>query len=289
MSQSPACERLLVVRKSRRLPMKLFFSATSVSPWCSPLSRLRPAAVWLGKACLGLLFPPRCACCDAELDSDDGRPLLCADCCRQFGPEVFSGCRRCGASIAEGSTTGADCPHCRGVRLHFDGVIPLGAYQGKLREAVLRMKRLSHEPLSVAVGKFLAARRAVDLTQFKPDVIVPIPMHWRRRLGRGINNPEILAECLARHLRVSVARRTLVRCRHTQPQKDLLPKERFRNVRGAFRIRRKDLRRWQGSHVLLVDDILTTGATCSEAASVLKEAGVKAVAVAVVAKAQRGM
>jgi predicted amidophosphoribosyltransferase len=79
--------------------------------------------------------------------------------------------------------------------------------------------------------------------------------------------------------------RTLVRCRYTNPQKDLLPRERFRNVRGAFRLRRSDRHRWQNSRLLLVDDILTTGATCSEAARILKQSGAAAVAVAVVARA----
>jgi len=79
--------------------------------------------------------------------------------------------------------------------------------------------------------------------------------------------------------------RSLVRCRYTGPQKDLLPRERFRNVRGAFRLHRADPTRWQNSRLLLVDDILTTGATCSEVAGLLKQAGAAAVAVAVVARA----
>jgi ComF family protein len=161
----------------------------------------------------------------------------------------------------------------------------LGAYAEGLRQAVVRMKRRSGELLSRAVGQWLAERRGDELAQFRADLIVPVPMHWRRRLTRGANSPEILAQCLGRRLKVPVAR-LLVRRRHTRPQKDLLPRERFQNVRGAFRLRRFARSLPEGSHVLLVDDILTTGATCSEAAGVLKRAGAAAVAVAVVARAQ---
>jgi ComF family protein len=109
-------------------------------------------------------------------------------------------------------------------------------------------------------------------------------MHWAKRLFRGVNSTELMADCLGRKLGVPVVR-SVVRSRYTGPQKDLLPRERFRNVRGAFRLRRSDRQRWQDSRLLLVDDILTTGATCSEVARLLKQAGAAAVAVVVVARA----
>jgi ComF family protein len=167
-------------------------------------------------------------------------------------------------------------------------VIPLGAYDGELRDAVLKTKRLLHENVSIALGHLLAHRRKGAIADFGPDLIVPIPMHWRRRFRRGTNSPEVLARCLGKHLGVPVAVGLLVRTRNTKPQMELLPGERFHNVRGAFRVRR--VRRWRlkGSRILLLDDILTTGATCSEAADVLKRSGAAAVAAAVIAKAQFG-
>jgi ComF family protein len=116
------------------------------------------------------------------------------------------------------------------------------------------------------------------------ELIVPVPMFWARRLARGTNSPEIVADCLGRSLGVPVGRRVLCRCRNTMPQAGLLPRERFRNVRGAFRVRAGY--HLDGRRVLLVDDILTTGATCSEAAKVLKQAGATLVAAVVVARAQ---
>ena len=162
--------------------------------------------------------------------------------------------------------------------------MPLGVYEDRLRDAILNAKRPAHEPLTMALGGLLAHRWQEELLQFRPDVIVPVPMYWLRRLLRGVNSPEILSAELSRVLGTPVAR-LLIRQRNTLPQKELLPRERFKNVRGAFRLRGKRIARLEGSRVLLVDDILTTGATCSEAARVLKQAGVAAVAVAVVARA----
>jgi ComF family protein len=176
------------------------------------------------------------------------------------------------------------CPACKDFLLKFDSVYPLGRYEGPLRNVVLKTKRSSAEAMSLAVGRLLAMRLGDKIRDFRPDVVAPIPMHWTRRLWRGTNSPELLAECLSRKLGMPVLR-TLRRRRYTSPQKDLPPRERFQNVRDAFALSRWRRQRWKDARVLLVDDILTTGATCSEAAGLLKRAGAAAVAVAVVARA----
>jgi len=146
------------------------------------------------------------------------------------------------------------------------------------------MKHPQHENLALAMGRLLGQKRFSELDELEAEIIVPVPMYWKRRLRRGTNSAELLARCLGRKLGLPVRRRLLVRCKNTQPQSELSAKKRFSNMRGAFRVRLpqqlKDVR------VLLVDDVLTTGATCSEAAAVLKKAGAAMVAVAVVARAQ---
>jgi ComF family protein len=257
--------------------------------------RLRTGAAWLGRGLVDLVYPPVCVLCNAALPPDRLSRLLCEPCGRRLAPEEWGGCRRCGAIQPDGLERPETCPSCRKHPRHFDAAFPLGAYEGELREVVLRTKRLSHESLTKALGRLLAERRGAELAQFRPDLIVPIPMHWWRRLWRGVNNTEILAEELGRRLGKPVERRLLVRRRPTRPQKDLLLPERFANLRNAFRLRRGHPQagarqagapaRWQDSHILLVDDILTTGATSSEAARVFKQAGAGAVAVAVLARA----
>jgi ComF family protein len=238
----------------------------------------------LATAELNLLVPPRCACCDADLPSSaDGLPL-CADCRLVLAPESWPCCPRCGAVGSDQGEPPGGCRLCRNAGLRFDAVVALGGYHAELRKVVLRMKRRSGEPLSAAMGRLLALCRGPQLTEARPDLILPVPMYWTRRLGRGTNSAEILAERLGRFLRIPVCRRVLFRCRNTLPQASLSPPERIRNVRGAFRVRAGY--HLEGLRILLVDDILTTGATCSEAARMLKQAGAATVAAAVVARAQ---
>jgi ComF family protein len=250
------------------------------------IARLRPMAELrkFSRGLLDLALPPRCLRCDDDLISP-GDISLCLKCIQLIAPELPDGCRRCGAVLPDGFEVSDRCPSCEGYVLKFDAVYPLGRYDGALKEVVLKTKRLSSEALSLTVGRLLATRLRDKIVQFAPQAVVPIPMHWARRLKRGVNSPELLAECLGKTLGIPVLR-TLRRRRYTSPQKDLLPKERFRNVRGAFGMRQLYASRLRGARVLLVDDILTTGATCSEAAKLLKQAGAAAVAVAVVARAE---
>ena len=146
------------------------------------------------------------------------------------------------------------------------------------------MKSRRGERLAAAMGQLLVHWRGRQLTDLGAQLVVPIPMHWSRRLERGINSPEILAHCLGRHLGIPVRRRLLVQTRRTALQATLKPGQRFQNIRGAFGLRSKC--RLEGVSVLLVDDVLTTGATGSEAAKVLKRAGAAHVAVAALARGQ---
>ncbi|MCE5267533.1 MAG: ComF family protein [Planctomycetaceae bacterium] len=234
-----------------------------------------------------LLFPPQCLYCGGELReqvADGGKSPFCGACLAGFGALDWHACPRCGHELPQDGGSDADgCSNCKGRRLRFDTVVALGRYHGGLREGVLRMKRPAHDALSLGLGRLLAERRREHLAAFHADLIVPVPMFWRRHLGRGKNSPEVLAGCLANSLRIPMRRSLLVRCRNTLPQSGLAPSRRLTNVRGAFRVRRPAAVR--NARVLLVDDVLTTGATCNEAAKMLKQAGATAVAVAVVARA----
>jgi ComF family protein len=249
--------------------------------WIRPIQNF---ACRLTGACCGLLYPPRCVYCGADLFGHQHVWLLCGDCLAKLGPEQWRGCRRCGGEVRDDPPASDGCESCRNTTMWFDSVTPLGNYHAGLREVVLRMKQTAHDPLTTAIGHLLANRRQEHLTDARPDVIVPIPMFWSRRLRRGKNSPETLARCLAKSLGVPMRTSILARRRNTLPQAGLAPSRRFENVRGAFRVRRPDA--VQGVRVLLVDDVLTTGATCSEAAKMLKRAGAAMVAVAVVARAQ---
>jgi len=259
------------------------FQSLRVGSIVSGLRSVAPVLQQFGRGLLDLALPPRCLHCDDDLPQASDI-LLCLKCLQLIAPELPECCRRCGAVLPAESMPAGCCPACKEFRLVFDAVFPLGRYDGALRDVVLKTKRASSDAWSLAVGRLLAKRLGDKIVQFRPDAVVPIPMHWMRRLLRGVNSPELFAECLGKSLKTPVLG-TLRRRRYTSPQKDLSPRERFRNVRGAFGLARWRQQRWQDSRVLLVDDILTTGATCSEAAGLLKQAGAEAVAVAVVARA----
>jgi ComF family protein len=193
-------------------------------------------------------------------------------------------CRRCGASLTRQSDRLDGCEQCEHDRLHFAEVVRLGRYQGPLRTAVLRIKRPRDQALSVALARWLASHREPALAALRADVVVPVPMHWRRRAWRGGNSPEILAHWIGGQLRLPVAGHLLARRRATRQQMTLSPPERRTNVRGAFRAAgHRDL---VGARVLVVDDIMTTGATAGETARMLVDAGASFVAVAVLARAE---
>jgi ComF family protein len=178
-----------------------------------------------------------------------------------------------------------DCPECERHSFRFHRVVALGAYRGALRRAVIRMKRFAEFPLSFAVGGLLATRLAERLVDDRPDVIVPIPKYWLRRLMLGTNTSEVLAEAIGqRHSRpVAMALRS---ARLTSKQSLLGVEQRRRNIAGSLRVARGyDL---AGANVLVVDDTMTSGATANEAARVLRRAGARQVVIGVVARAMPG-
>jgi ComF family protein len=191
-------------------------------------------------------------------------------------------CRRCGAPVEHPAEDFDGCAHCRRRRFKFSAVYALGIYEGKLRMAILRMKRYRANSLRMAVARLLADQLAPRIADEPLDVVLPVPMHWTRRLFNGINSPEVFATRLAGQLDLPVRCDLLRRRRSTQLQAPLSIPQRKANVRGAFSLTRgTDVR---DARILLVDDVLTTGATCQEVARTLRAAGAKRVIAAVVGR-----
>jgi ComF family protein len=254
------------------------------------------AAKVAGGGLADLLFPPSCVSCNAELNesTEAGRDArLCDTCLDEM--EIFSEpmCLLCGAPVpgigADGDQVAtkprarAACYRCGGRKLWFDQTVAVGHYDGRLRDIILHMKRAEGDALSLAMGRLFCEKRGQFLAEVRADVVVPIPLHWRRRLAHRTNSAGVLAEVMAGKLRVPLAERLLRRSRYTVRQTDVTPSDRWKNVRRAFVARAGY--HLKAAHVLLVDDVLTTGATCSEAARALRQAGATRVTVAVIARA----
>jgi predicted amidophosphoribosyltransferase len=228
-----------------------------------------------------LLLPPACTACGAVLSPRSRQPLFCDACREVLGASPGPLCPRCASPLGP-TERGDDCFRCRDRRYHFAAATALGVYRGPLRDAVIRMKQLCHEPLTLAMGHLLAERQREWVSQHRPDLLLPMPTHWFKRLVRGVNGPDLLAESLGERLEIPAFMDLLLCRRRTRKQGTLLPSERLVNVRDAFRVSADyDV---TGATVLLVDDIMTTGASASEAARTLRRAGAGCVLVVLVAR-----
>jgi ComF family protein len=243
---------------------------------------LRGLAV-LARGVTQLVFPNSCLICDApEADRDDFRHGLCSDCRRAVTSDHLPACPRCAITIGPHAETEGGCSACRGESLGFDSAIRLGPYTGRLRDAVLRTKSGTGEALAEMLGRVYWEAACARLGVAGVDVVVPVPLHWRRRWARGYNQTAAVARELAAGLGVACDPRALRRVRHTPQQLQPSASARRENVRGAFRVgRRASL---GGKRILLVDDVMTTGSTAAEAARTLRAGGAEWVLVAVVAR-----
>lgn len=240
------------------------------------------AIVWTALSDLSdLVWPRSCALCSAAIEPPDPDRCICAACRATVLGDRRPTCPRCSSTVGPHTDVSSGCPSCQKLKFHFSGVTRLGEYDGLLRLAILRMKHDRGELLAERVGELYGVDRRANLLDHNPDVIVPIPLHWVRRWKRGYDQAAAIAGGLARNLQVESRPGSLVRVRPTAHQAGLSATARWENVRGAFRLAR--FARVREKRVLLVDDVLTTGATADAAARVLLAAGAAQVTVAVLA------
>jgi len=226
-----------------------------------------------------LAYPDLCLFCRDLHDDPDAD--FCPKCLSAFTCDPEATCPRCASTVAPQADVTGGCVRCRDVAFHFDSSARMNEYKPPISDAVIRMKRLPGDILAECLAKVWAETMAPKLRALNPAVVVPVPLHWRRRLWRGFNGPAIFAHALATRLRVPCRPRLLRRTRATPSQTTLTPAQRRENVKNAFAVRN-----WSGlagKTVILIDDVLTTGSTTSEAAKALKAAGAAAVHVAVIA------
>lgn len=247
----------------------------------SILSAAGRSARWLSRGLLDLVLPTVCPGCSARTAGGDAFCEPCAADLLQYVSMPY--CPRCGSTIGPNLPTDIEsCLACPQPLPRFARVVRLGPYAGPLRTFVRSLKYRRRQSGLGPVSRMLA--EAVGARLEPPvEAVVPVPAHWRRRLERGHDHSRTLAASIARRLSVPLGD-DLVRSRSTPPQAHLSRTQRFRNVRGCFAVRRGS--QLGGAHLLLVDDVTTTGATASEAARTLLRAGAERVSLAVVAKAE---
>lgn len=243
------------------------------------------------EALLDPVYPPSCAACGGSLIGDGGEFIfpsrlaapLCPECRKETTARFETLCPKCAGSRFYVSGE-KNCRSCRGKKFRFGRVVALGPYQGVLRSAILRMKSARNALDAVAFARLLVETRRELLLDSDPTRVLSVPSHFFRRLVRGVDSAHDLAEEIAARLNLPYDARALRRIRWTERQAGLRKNDRYANVAGAFAVAHPD--RISGGRFLLVDDILTTGATANEVTRVLLEAGAKSVSVAVLARAE---
>lgn len=240
------------------------------------VARLPGLSVFSG---LPAIFDRRCAACNHIISGGKAAGRLCSDCAQKLAPRDCGFCKLCGLPFADGSTSLGPCQACLMQKPPWGTVYFLGSYQELLQELVLGLKFHSALFAAPLLGGLLAARIS-EQAEHGYDLIVPVPLHTRRLKERGYNQSLELARPIARKLATPLEPNLLLRTRHGVPQAQLNQKERRKAVKGAFIVNGS----LSGERVLLVDDVMTTGATITECVCCLLGAGAGAVDVALAAR-----
>jgi ComF family protein len=221
-----------------------------------------------------------CVLCDT-----DDRAAVCSACAKSLArPDVAASCRVC---CVPGSSN-AVCGQCLAHAPYFDATVAAFHYQFPLDRLVQSFKFRADLKLANFFAAYLAAAVSASYTpgegRARPDFLVALPLARQRLTERGFNQSALLADGVASRLGFTVAHDAMLRVRDTPPQSGLSRDARIKNIRGAFDCG-VDL---AGRHIAIVDDVMTTGATLSEAAKVLKKAGAATVEAWVLSRATLG-
>jgi ComF family protein len=236
----------------------------------------------IGRALLDLVYPQDCISCGMGPILSDGS-CLC-DACSAALPRIGQWqCPHCGDELGPYAVGESACRSCDLHRArYFRGATAVCRYEDVPRQMVWKLKYRGDLRAVPWMGRRLYGK-LVEKDWFRQvEALIPVPLHWRRRVERRFNQSELLAREISRLADKEVLPRALRRRKHTRPQAELDRARRVENVEGLFRVRRGQ--RVKGRVVLLVDDVMTTCATAEACSRALLEGGTKAVYVAVYAR-----
>ncbi|MCA3254991.1 MAG: ComF family protein [Alphaproteobacteria bacterium] len=246
----------------------------------SAAARIAATVRRLAAGALDLVLPPRCPACGTIVDADG---VFCAGCWPTLDFITPPMCAACGDPFEVPQPAGALCGACLASPPPYVARAPF-AYAGAARAAVLALKHGDRQHLAPMMAGHMR-RAAGELAE--GATLVPVPLHRWRLWRRGYNQAADLARALAQATDAPLAVDALVRRKATRPSQGMNPAERRDNLRGAFVVPPGRRAQVAGRRILLVDDVLTTGATAAACARALRRAGAVSVGVVSFARVVR--
>ena len=230
-----------------------------------------------------LVFPDDCRLCEQPLTNISRIPVCpaCLALPKPLEAEFF--CRACRTPFVDDYPLDEHdlCTVCRESLVNFDTAYSFGSYEGPLRKLIHLFKYGKVETLAQPLSRLLAKALPLD---HNFDLVIAMPMHWRKQWERGFNQAELLSQPIAKRYGLKLAN-NLRRKRYTKAQAGLSELQRRENLKDSFVIKRPQ--EIEGKRVLLIDDVFTTGATLRAAAVALKSAGAARVSALTLARVDR--
>ena len=221
-------------------------------------------------ALTNLVYPPACLLCRTRIPSAE--TIFCDGCAEGMPRLLPPLCDRCGVGLPGAFDERLRCARCRTNPLGFDLARSPWWYAGPSQEALRQFKYHRRWRIGARFAEDMVAMARASLPVDVVDAVLPVPSHWLTHRLRGFGAAAFLAEAVARSLEKPYRPRLLSRTRWTATQTRLQGRERFRNVQGAFAAREQSA---EGHTCLLVDDVLTSGATANACALALKAGGAR--------------
>ena len=228
----------------------------------------------LFKFIVNLIFPVYCLICKRHLLYQTNT-YLCDACKKNIILIYGKVCNKCGRPFINGI-----CRICREEQFYFSKARASGIYDGSIKECIHFFKYNKKTYLLNTLFEMLLLPDSLDFLSC--DLIVPVPLHWIREYSRGFNQAELIGEKVSKRFDIQLSKTSLKRTKATPSQTGLSLKERTKNIKGAFSVRNEQ--KLSGKRILLVDDVMTTGATVNECSRVLLQAGAREILVYTLAR-----
>ena len=214
---------------------------------------------------LDMLYPQRCPLCHGILRKTENS-LVCRECSREVKPFTGARCMKCGKPVKEEEEY---CKECRKGKHVFTEGRGIFLYSGKWRRSIVRFKYYGCREYGDFYARALSIYGRKELERWKPDLIVPVPLHPRKKRMRGFNQAEYIACGVSRNTGIPWSGQTVRKIKNTRSQKKLDREARRRNLKRAFQVTEN----LEGKRILVVDDVYTTGSTMDAMAMCLMDAG----------------